>query len=179
MWSEKGTVRGVLAPILDKYGVGFRVMHGFSSATSVYDVAQDDDGRDLIVLYVGDYDPSGLYMSERDLPDRLAEYGGDHVTLKRIALTREQTDGMAALSFSASDKGPKNGKGGDPRYKWFVQNFGDRCWELDALDPNDLRDLVDQAIQAEIEPVAWERCATCEQAEQESLQAVLYSWRGI
>ena len=35
-WSEKGTVRGVLQPILDKYGVGFRVMHGFGSATSVH-----------------------------------------------------------------------------------------------------------------------------------------------
>src|SRR5262245_5185835 len=31
VWSEKGTVRGVLAPVLDKYGVGFRVMHGFTS----------------------------------------------------------------------------------------------------------------------------------------------------
>src|SRR5262245_5819207 len=53
VWSEKGTVRGVLGPVLDKYAVGFRVMHGFSSATSVYDAAQDDDGRELIVLYVG------------------------------------------------------------------------------------------------------------------------------
>jgi hypothetical protein len=44
VWSEKGTVRGVLAPVLDKYGVGFRVMHGFNSATQVYDIAQDDDG---------------------------------------------------------------------------------------------------------------------------------------
>ena len=34
VWSEKGTVRGVLAPVLDEYGVGFRVMHGFSSATT-------------------------------------------------------------------------------------------------------------------------------------------------
>ena len=89
VWSEKGTVRGVLPPVLDKYGVGFRVLHGFSGATTIYDVAQDDDGRPLIVLYVGDYDPSGLFMSERDLPDRLAKYGGDHVILKRIALTRE------------------------------------------------------------------------------------------
>ena len=47
----------------------------------------------LIVLYAGDYDPSGLYMSEHDLPDRLARYGGNHVTLKRIALKREHTDG--------------------------------------------------------------------------------------
>ena len=79
MWSEKGTIRGVLAPVLDQYAVGFRVMHGFSSATSVHDVADDDDGRDLIALYVGDYDPSGLFMSEQDLPSRLAEYDGEHV----------------------------------------------------------------------------------------------------
>ena len=59
VWSEKGTLRGVLAPVLDKYGVGFRVMHGFSSATVVHDIAEDGDGRRLIALYVGDWDPSG------------------------------------------------------------------------------------------------------------------------
>src|SRR5262249_33985458 len=47
VWSEKGTVRGVLDPVLDRLGVGFRVMHGFSGATTIHDVAQDDDGRDL------------------------------------------------------------------------------------------------------------------------------------
>ena len=127
-------------PVLDQYAVGFRVMHGFSGATTVHDVAEDDDGRDLIVLYVGDYDPSGLYMSEDDLPERLAKYGGDHVTLKRIALTRKQADGLP--SFPATDKSK------DPRYKWFVRNYGDRCWELDAMDPNDLRDCVEEAIRS-------------------------------
>ena len=68
--SEKGTVRGLLAPALKELGVGFLPVHGFSSATAVYDMAQDDDGRPLIVLYVGDYDPSGLYMSECDLPQQ-------------------------------------------------------------------------------------------------------------
>ncbi len=37
---EKGTVRGVLAPVLDEFAVGFRVLHGFSGATTVYDVAR-------------------------------------------------------------------------------------------------------------------------------------------
>ena len=171
VWSEKGTVRGVLGPVLDDYGVGFRVMHGFSGATTVHDVAQDDDGRDLIVLYVGDYDPSGMFMSEHDLPGRLAKYGGDHVNLERIALTREHTADLP--SFPASDK--KN----DPRYKWFVQNFGTQCWELDALDPNDLRALVDEAIQNEVEPIAWDRCAAVEKAERESLRTVLDSWKGV
>jgi hypothetical protein len=64
VWSEKGTVRGVLQPVLDEYGVGFRVMHGFSSATVGYDIAVVDNGRQLTALYVGDWDPSGLYMSK-------------------------------------------------------------------------------------------------------------------
>ena len=39
VWSEKGTIRGVLAPVLDAFGVGFRVMHGFAGATTVHDIA--------------------------------------------------------------------------------------------------------------------------------------------
>jgi hypothetical protein len=124
VWSEKGTLRGVLAPVLDQYGVGFRVMHGFSSATVVNDIAGDDDGRALVALYVGDWDPSGLYMSEEDLPGRLTRYGGDHVEVERVALTREQLAGLP--SFPATDKRK------DPRYKWFIWKLrgallGNRC----------------------------------------------------
>jgi hypothetical protein len=169
-WSEKGTVRGVLKPILDKYGVGFRVLHGFSGATPIHAVAQDDDGRPLIVLYCGDYDPSGLCMSEHDLPTRLEKYGGHHVELRRIALVRDDLDGLP--SFRASEKKA------DPRFKWFVRNFGRRCWELDAMDPNDLRERVEEAISDEIDWEEWERCSKCERAESESLRHVLDRWRG-
>jgi hypothetical protein len=171
VWSEKGTVRGVLAPILDNYAVGFRVLHGFSGATTIYEVAQDDDERELIVLYVGDLDPSGMYMSEHDLPDRLARYGGDHITLKRIAITRQHTEGLP--SFPASDKKR------DPRHPWFIKSFGRKCWELDAMDPNDLRDLVQSEIEACIEPEAWGRCELVNRAEQESLRTVLDGWKGV
>jgi hypothetical protein len=171
VWSEKGTVRGVLDPVLNSFGVGFRVMHGFSGATTIHDVAEDDDGRDLIVLYVGDYDPSGLCMSEHDLPNRLGKYDGDHVMLKRIALCREHPAGLP--SFPATDKKK------DPRYRWFGNNYGTRCWELDALDPNTLRDIVREAIEAEIEPDTWNRCIKIERAERESLRIVLDSWNGV
>jgi hypothetical protein len=170
VWSEKGTVRGVLRPVLDHYAVGFDPVHGFNSATKVYEFSQDDDGRELIVLYVGDFDPSGMFMSEEDLPKRLSGYGGDHITVKRIALTREHVNGLP--SFPATDKRK------DPRYKWLRANYGNRCWELDAMDPNDLRDCVEEAIRELIEPMAWERCEIVNQAEQESLRGVLDSWRG-
>jgi hypothetical protein len=168
VWSEKGTVRGVLQPVLDYLAVGFRVMHGFSSGTVVHNIAEDDDGRPLIALYVGDFDPSGMFMSEEDLPKRLAEYGGTHITVRRIALTRPQVRGLP--SFPIADK--KN----DPRRKWFVANYGKGCWELDAMDPNDLRDCVEQEIRRLIEPVAWQRCEVVNKAEQESLQTVLEQW---
>jgi hypothetical protein len=169
VWSEKGTVRGVLAPVLDEYAVGFRVMHGFTSATAVHDVAEDVDGRNLIVLYVGDFDPSGLFMSEEDLPTRLEKYHGNHVHLFRIALTQEQTEGLP--SFPASDKRK------DPRYNWFVCRYGSQCWELDAMDPNDLRDCVEEEIKDSIEPVAWARCALVNKAEQDSLRDILKGWK--
>jgi hypothetical protein len=145
-------------------------MHGFSSATTIYDVSQDGDGRELVVLYVGDLDPSGLFMSEEDLPKRLSDYGGDHIELRRIALTREHVNGLP--SFPAADKRK------DPRYKWFVANYGGQCWELDAMDPNDLRNCVEKAIIELIEPVAWERDEVVNRAEQESLKTVLASWGG-
>ena len=117
VWSEKGTVRGVLAPVLDHYAVGFLPVHGFSSATAAHDIAEDDDGRDLIVLYVGDFDPSGMFMSEQDLPARFAKYDGDHIKLRRIALTRRATGRACRRS-----RQPISSK--DPRYKWFVANHG-------------------------------------------------------
>jgi hypothetical protein len=167
--SAKGTVRGLLRPVLDYFAVGFQVMHGFSSATTIYDLSQDDDGRPLIILYVGDYDPSGMYMSEEDLPNRFSKYDGDHVTLKRIALTREHVNGLP--SFPAKDKKK------DTRYKWFVRNYKHRCWELDAMDPNDLRACVKREIKQLIEPVAWKRCEVVNKAEQESLRHVLDQWK--
>jgi hypothetical protein len=170
VWSEKGTVRGVLAPVLDRYAVGFLPVHGFSSATAAHDLAEDDDGRQLIVLYVGDYDPSGLYMSEEDLPARFAKYNGDHITLRRIALSRTAGQLAGLPSFPASDKRK------DPRYRWFVANHGRRCWELDAMDPNDLRDHVEREIVKLIEPTAWRRCEVVNEAERESLRTILDKW---
>ena len=168
VWSEKGTIRGVLSPVLDEFAVGFRVLHGFSGATAIHNIAEARDGRPLIILYVGDLDPSGAYMSAIDLPARLAEYGASHVTLRRIALTQQQVPDLPSF---ASDTKAK-----DPRYPWFVRNYGLRCWEIDAMDPNDLRDCVKREIKKLIEPIAWRRCVVVNKAEQESLRSILSQW---
>ena len=165
VWSEKGTVRGVLAPVLDELAVTFSVKHGFDSATSINGVANVtcDLDRPLIALYIGDWDPSGLCMSERDLPRRLAQYGAS-VDLRRIALTQDDVNYGDLPSF------PADMKTKDPRHRWFVENYGRACWELDALPPPDLRQRVRTAIMDYIDVDAWDHCARVEAAERESLR---------
>ena len=166
VWSEKATVAGVLAPVLDDYGVGFMSLHGFSGGRATYDVSVDGDDP-LVILYVGDYDPSGMCMSEVDLPNRFVRRGGDHIRLDRIAIVRRDHH---LPWFQASDKHK------DTRYKWFVKNYGERCWEVDAMDPNDLRERVEEAIRNEIDPTAWKRCELLEAGEQASLREALNGW---
>jgi hypothetical protein len=171
VWSEKGTVRGLLQPVLDEYGVGFRVMHGFGSATILNDVAQSDDHYPLTILYVGDFDPSGLWMSERDIPERLERYGGDHISAERIALLRADCTLLGRKpAFNVKEKSK------DPRAPWFRKTYGQLCWELDAMDPNDLRSRVEEEINLHIEPEAWKRCRVVFEAERQSMSDFLDTW---
>jgi len=170
VWSEKGTIGGILAPVLQNYGITFRVLHGYGSTTAVHQIADEstDDERTLTAFYVGDWDPSGLHMSEVDLPQRLERYDGD-VDLRRLALT--EADTRAGLpSFLASTKR------GDPRYRWFVERYGTTCWELDALSPVVLRQRVEGAIFAQLDLEAWHRADVVETAERESLSTILSAW---
>ncbi len=171
VWSEKGTVRGTLKPVLDRYAVPFRVMHGFGSATAVHQAARDSDNSHVIVLYVGDYDPSGMYMSEVDLPDRLERYDGN-ILIRRIALDR--TDTATLPGFDLADKRS------DARHDWYARNYGARCWELDAMPPPDLRRRVEEQIIAEISDLdAWELSQKAEAAEIETLRIVSDNWRSL
>jgi hypothetical protein len=173
VWSEKSTVKGTLAPVLHEYGLTFRVNHGYGSATAVYQAAQDSRRGEklLTVLYVGDYDPSGLHMSEVDLPRRIKAYGGV-VDLIRVALAEQDTRGD--LPFFSTES-----KRRDPRCSWYFDRYGSRCWELDALSPVKLRDRVAQAIVDRLDRQAWERAEITERAECDSLANILNAWPGL
>jgi hypothetical protein len=170
VWSEKGTVRGTLQPVLDEFGVTFRVMHGFASATALNDIADlsSDIDKPFVALYVGDFDPSGMYMSEVDLPERIDRYGGD-VEVARVALL--PTDLNDLPSFDADTKS------GDKRHEWFVNAYGQRCWELDAMPPPRLRERVRAVIRDYIDDAAWGHARRIETAEVESMQKFHGEWK--
>jgi hypothetical protein len=195
VWSEKATIEGTIRPVLERYEVPFQVLHGWSGATPVWDAAEANLERDqdTLILYVGDFDPSGMCMSEVDLPKRLARYTSNtpadkdvdlrwarrvlkdaRLEIRRIALTKADTKGLGvATRFPASDKQD------DSRYEWFVRNHGHWCWELDALSPNTLRDRLEAAIVAELDDESWERYSRVEEAEREAIVATCQAWGSI
>jgi len=184
VWSEKGTVRGTLAPVLDDYGVTFRVMHGYGSATVIHDIAEEsaDSDKPWVALYVGDWDPSGLHMSEVDLLDRITRYGGA-VEIHRVALRVDHVTAVPALPSFRTDE-----KKSDARYTWFKEWSralrdprldGRRCWELDALSPVVLRTDVETAIRNRLDLAEWDAAERTEAAERESIRSILATWPGI
>jgi hypothetical protein len=100
------------------------------------------------VLYVGDHDPSGMYMLEVDLYQRLQRYGA-RMRLERLALTTDDV--------RAGDLPDYPAKPTDTRYRWYVHHFGHRAWELDAMSPVVLRERVEQAIRSRLDMDAWTR----------------------
>jgi hypothetical protein len=171
VWSEKSTIKGILQPVLDKWGVTFRPFKGFGSFTVVKQAAEDNkaierEGKLLDILYLGDHDPSGRYMSDVDLPSRLQRYGARGVELDRIAVDMD-TD---------SDLPPFAAKRTDKRYQWFTERYGNRCIEVDALDPNVLRQRVSDRIRRSIDMEKWERMVAVEEAEKASMVAFMEQW---
>jgi hypothetical protein len=107
---EKATVSGILRPVLDKYGVPFFPVRGFNSETTMHELAEDISGdeRRTVILYAGDYDPSGMYMSEVDLPGRLASSGAgnseDVYKFRRVALSVSDVQGGNLPPFDVETK---------------------------------------------------------------------------
>jgi len=153
VWTEKDALAGVLVDITRLFKVPLCVARGYSSFTFVMDAVKrfkeaDDDGKKLIILYFGDFDPSGEDMV-RDLRDRITRYSGLDITIRKVALTQELID-----EFQLP---PAPMKESDTRRASFIAKYGDvGVVELDALPPDELRRIVIDAIENEVDMMIWE-----------------------
>ena len=117
-------------------GIPVLALGGYSSQTYTDDVAADAGRRErpAVLLYAGDFDPSGEDI-DRDFEER----SGCWAKVIRVALTAGQVDDYGLP--------PNPGKATDSRAAGFIARHGELVQvELDALDPDDLRDLYQAAI---------------------------------
>jgi hypothetical protein len=163
---EKQALEGVLVPVCRELDVPFTANKGYSSSSAMYEaskrfLSRDEEGKDLYVLYLGDHDPSGIDMT-RDVLDRLLLFtNGGNLTVNRLALNMDQIQALNP---------PENpAKVTDSRAASYISRFGTSSWELDAIEPNALADIVRGAVTNLIEPDLWAKS----KAKQDAMRAEL------
>ena len=67
---------------------------------------------------------------------------------------------------------PNPTKTADPRAEEYVSQFGNQCWELDAIEPNELQRLVEQAILKHINVKIWNKTIEKEKQERQELEKI-------
>jgi hypothetical protein len=149
LWCEKVALASVLEPIADKYHIPFLANKGFGSASSMYEAYNRFKNRSeqQVIIYVGDHDPSGLAMV-CDIKNRMCEvFGLRHLFVLNPALTLEQVRkyNLPPNKIEAKPKS-EDVKRGNPNKKRYEAEFGTDYWELDALSPVVLHEIVETQI---------------------------------
>ena len=141
---EKDALAGVLEPVCEELDVRLFPNKGYASLSMMFRHGirlhnkQVEGGKELHIIYVGDHDPSGMDM-DRDIQDRLDTYSfGKAIHFKRVALTMAQ--------IHEYDPPPQWAKAQDSRTPEYVAQYGNDVWELDALEPDKLAEVVKDAV---------------------------------
>lgn len=154
IWVEKDSIRNFIAKLAAKYRLSIQVLRGFASL-SMYRKALDRARVRgvILVIYIGDFDPSGLLI------EKVAEAEMDHKTgirFMRLALTIEQ------IKHFKPPSRPVNLK--DSRAKEYIEKYGDRCWDVEAIRPRTLYRLIELGLRKAVPPEFLAKAKTGEKA---------------
>ena len=153
VWIEKDALLGVFDQVCVDLDVSLFSCRGYTSQSEVWSAGRRmmynaKKGQIPVVLHFGDHDPSGVDMT-RDTTDRLSLYADHSVEVNRIALTPDQVEKYQPP--------PNPAKITDSRYAKYVEIYGEESWELDAMSPQVLADLVEKHVKAYRDEQLWEK----------------------
>jgi len=147
VWIEKDALVGVISNACTRYDVPYFACRGYTSQSEMWAASQRmlhhaKYGQTPIILHLGDHDPSGIDMT-RDIIDRLKLFVGQKIGVERLALNWNQVE-----QYSPP---PNPAKLTDSRADGYVAEFGESSWELDALDPTTISNLISTALDSLID----------------------------
>jgi len=180
VWIEKDALVGVIEGVCRELDVPFFSCRGYVSQSELWASSQrllgylNEDPRKMpIIFHLGDHDPSGVDMS-RDIEDRLktflspSGFDWDDWAVNRIALTMGQVEEY--------NPPPNAAKFTDARARNYVARFGESSWELDALDPTTLANLIRSSISPLRNMRSWNQAVREETAGRSNLSKVASHW---
>lgn len=142
LWVEKEALIGVIGKVGGEYDIPYYTTKGFNSTSEMWAAAQrfirhSKNKQNPVVMYLGDHDPSGVEMT-RDIQNRLWMFGAN-ADVVRVALNYEQIHEL--------DLPPNPAKKTDPKFASYQAEFGtDSSWELDALPPSTIVQLLQNEL---------------------------------
>lgn len=169
VWIEKDALIGVIENVCRRNDVGFFSCRGYTSQSEMWAASQrlleyTGDGQSVTIIHLGDHDPSGIDMT-RDIDDRLSLFMGSSAgDVNRIALNMDQVD-----QYSPP---PNPAKITDSRANGYIKQFGNNSWELDALEPSVLEQLIDDTIASCKDESLWKEMRAEEDGHIRSLKEV-------
>ena len=148
VWIEKEALAGVIAGVCGELDVPYFACRGYVSQSEEWRAYRRHKRQQkTVVLHLGDHDPSGIDMT-RDNQDRLDLFHfGRETEVRRIALNMDQ--------INEYDPPPNPAKVTDARFRNYQLEYGDESWELDALEPQVLVDLIREMIGEYVDDDAW------------------------
>lgn len=193
VWIEKDALVGVLEAACVPEDVPFFSCRGYTSVSEVWGAAQRirkhiEAGHRVRILHLGDHDPSGMDMA-RDIRERLwlfiatdLYHGGmakdeamdltdSALSIKRIALNMPQIERYSPP--------PNPAKHTDSRFRKYEEEFGDDSWELDALPPDVLVNLIRHEIDRLRDKKAWKKSLAEERKGSDLLQLCSTRWSEV
>lgn len=212
VWIEKDALVGVIEGICDQLRVPYLSCRGYTSQSEMWGASQRFYGHTLrgqkvVVLHLGDHDPSGIDMS-RDIEERLLhflacdyyrvlynnhfdftdedpdevdrsamsdealQWSADNFELRRLALNWDQVEQYAPP--------PNPAKITDSRSRSYISEYGHESWELDALEPSVIAQLIEDAVsEVRDDDDAWETRVDQEDDERSQLLAASGRWADV
>ncbi|MGI4944834.1 MAG: hypothetical protein ACRYHQ_30475 [Janthinobacterium lividum] len=162
VWLEKDALSGVIYPVTSLYDVPLMVARGYASLSFLHGAAEYINELDVpaYIYHLGDFDPSGVNAAEkieqtlRDLAPRA------DIHFERIAVTPTQIQawGLPTRPTKQTDSRAKG--------------FGAVSVELDAIEPDDLRDLVRRHIERHLPASELRVLQTAEASERQILHNI-------
>jgi len=171
VWVEKDALSRVISVEADKYNVITCPSRGYASYTYIKEaLAMLPEDKEIIILHFADHDPSGLDMT-RDLENRISEYSNLNITVERVALNYDQ---IQRYEFP-----PNPTKRADPRAENYIAEYGNECWERDAIEPVELQRMVSEAIESHIDSDLWNQTLEQIRQEREKLREMFSSIKNL
>lgn len=196
VWVEKDALVGVIERACADLRVPFLSCRGYTSQSEMWTASQRhmrhiEDGYRVLILHLGDHDPSGLDMS-RDIEERLMLFlASDHYRLTDYSLEPEEAvDWISerfelrriALNWNQVEQyspPPNPAKLTDSRGAWYVSEYGNESWELDALEPTVIGELIRDAVLEERDEANWRIAKYREDEERTMLTGVAERWADV